>query len=333
MKGSGGALEDALVRVREPFETGAIRGSGAWVAAFRVLTFPALLFGREHRYSAERDGDRLAVVCVGFRRRFDAMVQELFEGAAYRGPGRRRYLGNPRRLAHLGDIVLVDVHASFVGAFERADWLIVPETVRWAGHTSGLPDADPSESLRADIRKIDRFEYSFEEAGTPSDWLEFFDSMVIPHLRLRFGDAARLPSAATRRWLRGHARLFFVIRDGRRVSGGCLLTKGGGVILRRVGVRDGDETLLREGALTALYLFLFDWAREEGHEEFDSGETLPLPRSGLARFKAKLGLEASCQPGGLTTGLHYDAGNPAIAALFDDHPIMRLVAGRLEVHP
>lgn len=332
MKGSNGALEEALVRIREPFETGAIRGSAPWLAAFRTLTFPTLIVGREHRFVAEESGVPIRIACVGFPRRFESFLSEIFPDLRYEGRGRRRFMLDPEGLSGLGDLVLVDVHATFIGAFERAGWWIVPETLRWIGRAAGLPPRDATESLKADMRKIERLRYSFEEAGAAADWDEFFERMVIPHLRQRFGDEARLPSAATRRLLREDASLFFVRRDGARVSGGCLLHTPPGVVLRRVGVRDGDDRLLRDGALTALYLFLFEWAKALGLAEFDSGTTLPLPRSGLARFKAKLGLEPHGQPGAMTTGLHYDRRSAAAAA-FERQPFFHLAGDRIEVHP
>ena len=299
-----------------------------------MLTFPPLVFGREHRFEAEVEGRTVRIACIGFPRRFDALFTEIFGSVALVSRGSIRASWRHLTLSRLdADLIAVDVHRFLLAKFTRSGWLIVPEDVRWLGSLAALPPDSPTESLRSDIRKVERLGYTLEEAGSPSDWDEFFESMVVPHLVARFGEAAKLPGRAARTVLRRRGILLFIRRDGARQGGACLLRTPRGVLLRRVGIRDGDPALLREGALAALYLRLFDWSRERGYREFDAGTTLPLPRQGLARFKAKLGLEPTSNPIALTAALHFDAENEALASCFRRIPLLHEVDGRIETYP
>ncbi|MFV1988456.1 MAG: hypothetical protein ACC682_14335 [Gemmatimonadota bacterium] len=325
-----------MARAREPFAIPSESSARAawWIAGFRVLTLPPLLFGREHRFEAEVEGRTVRIACIGFPRRFDALLKEIFGAIALVGRGSVRASWRPLSLSRLdADLIAVDVHRVFLGGFSRSGWLIVPEEVRWRGGLEELPPSSPTESLRSDIRKVERLGYRLEEAGSPSDWEEFFESMVVPHLVARFGENAKLPGRAARKTLRRRGTLLFIGREGVREGGACLLRTPRGVLLRRLGIRDGDPGLLREGVLTALYLGLFEWSRERGYREFDAGTTLPLPRQGLARYKAKLGLEPAPSPIALTAAFHFDHEDAALASCFRRSPLLHEVDGRVETYP
>jgi hypothetical protein len=280
------------------------------------------------------DGGKISIVCIGFRRRFEAWLEEFAGSVTYVDSGGTRAAWRQRRLARIdADVVVVDVHRAFLSAFQRSGWLVVPEEVAWRANIGALPTPAPSKSLRANILKVERGGYVLEEAGTLPDWEEFVDRMVVPHLVARFGARAHLPGRAARRTLRKHGTLFFVVRDGVREAGGCLLRTPRGVMLRRLGVRDGDPALMREGAISALYLLLFAWVREHGFREFDAGTTLPFPDEGLASFKRRLGFEPAVSAIALTTAVRFDPDSELVMELLRRRPLFVERDGRVEVHP
>lgn len=228
------------------------------------------------------------------------------------------------------DIVVVDAHRRFVTGFRLDGWLIVPESVRWRRELSELPPGHPSKSLRSDMAKLRKHGYEGEEGATAADWREFFEHMLLPHARNRFEERAQLPTQFTLKQLQDRGQLLFVRRNGIRVAGGCVLPVSSSALFERLGVRDGSERLLREGALSALYLHAFEWARGRGFEWFDAGTTLPFPDDGLARFKTKFGLLPEMDPFAFTTAF-LGRRDAALEIALARRPVFHLKNGRVGV--
>jgi len=326
-------IENALAHARQPF---AIPGqasphAGAWLATFDALTLPVLAWGPVQRFRTTVAESDLLITCVGLRRRFMDLLEGLFGNVEYVGRALPRRSWQPDRLSRIeSDGLLVEVHRWFVPRFRRAGWLIVPESVRWVQEMRDLPAPHPSKSLRSDMAKLKKHAYVMEEADSDADWHDFFERMLLPHARARFEDRAQLPNRYTLRQLRGAGQLLFVKRGDVRVAGGCVLPAGSRALFERLGVRDGDERLLREGALSALYLLTFEWARAQGYDRFDAGTTLPFPDDGLALFKTKFGLAPAPDPLAFSTGFLVRRGSTLAEAL-RRRPVFCLTDDRVEV--
>jgi GNAT acetyltransferase-like protein len=180
--------------------------------------------------------------------------------------------------------------------FQRSGWLIVPEAVRWQGDLTDVPPPKPSASLLDDFRKIRQHGFTLIQATASEDWEQFYSEMVRPQARARHGESAWIPS---RRLMAEFARagtLHFVLRGGVRVAGACSLSRGDTLWIPLTGIRQGDPTLLRQGAGTATLALTFDWARTQGYRRIDLGRTGPFLNDGLQRFKRKWGLLPSPDP-------------------------------------
>lgn len=328
-------IEDALAYARQPFvvPARASRHVDTWVAAFHAASLPLLAWGPEQRYRATVEGAKVQITCVGLRRRFRELLDGLFGSVEHVDTGPPRAAWSPDRLSEVeGDVVLSEVHHRFVASFRRAGWVIVPETVRWCGRLAELPTGTPPKSLRSDMAKVRKQGYTREVSDSDADWREFFDRMLLPHATARFEDTAHVPSSLTMRQLRNKGRLLFIRHGNRRVGGGCILPTGRWALFERLGIRDGDVDLMRDGALAALYLFAIDWARDRGFEYFDAGSTLPFPDDGLARYKAKFGLTSEANPFALSTGFHVRRGS-VLERVLGRRPVYRVVGDRVEAYP
>lgn len=334
--GPAGWLDRLLVTAQAPFFLGARISPRArlWVLAYRALTFPLSLWKRVHHFQPTVDGTEIRVVCVGRQKRFRDLLDGLFGPLRRVGGQRPRWAWRPRALGALGaSLVAVDVHPWLAAAYRREGWLIVPENVRWQGDLSQLPPPTPPETLRSDMRKVERYGYRLEEAEGAADWSEFIERMALPHTRARYGDRAWFPGPASLEAQRAQGRLLFVRRDDLRVAGASLLPTPHGIWLSLLGTRDGDERWAREGALSAVYLLTFDWARKQGYGRFDAGTTRPFPNDGVARYKAKLGLTPVPNPLAFTNALRFDPQCASLTALLAAEPPFCLAKGAVDVFP
>ena len=326
-----------------------------WVLAFQTLTLPLSLWRHVHHFRVTVEGTEIRVVCVGRRKRFRDLLDGLFgpvEGDPVEGdpvdgaPARRnspieriagmtpRWAWRPRALRALGaNLVVVDVHPWLANVYRGGGWLIVPENVRWQGDLSELPPPRPPESLRSDMRKVERYGYRLEEAEGDAAWAEFIEEMVFPHVKARYGEGAWCPGGRMRRSLQRGGRLLFVVRGDLRAAGGCFVPTPSDLWFVLLGTRNGDERWVREGALSALYLLSFDWAKRKGYRRFDAGRTQPFPNDGVARYKAKFGLAPLPNPLAFTNALHLDPECESLAELLRAEPLFCLAEGSIEVFP
>ncbi len=228
------------------------------------------------------------------------------------------------------DLTLVEIHRWMASRFRRAGWIVVPTDVRWRGELSDLPPRRSSVSLKSDLAKVRRHGDTLEHAAAAADWDEFYDGMVVPQARARFGDEVWIPSDRLRRVLSERGRLHFVRRDGVRVAGICSVRSGGSLWLPLMGLRQGDRALLREGAYSAVFSLVFAWAREEGCVRVDMGRTSAFVHDGVQRFKRKWGLLPVADP---LSHLIAVRAAPSVRAMFERQPVLIETSRGLVTYP
>lgn len=248
-------------------------------------------------YTATVGGELVRIAAVGRGKRFGPLLRPWVGELQQRSVGPRRAAWRPDALATLGaDMVAVEVHRWLASRFRRAGWIVVPDAVRWVGDSRLIPPVEPNRSAESDLQTIARYGYTLEIAGTPEDWTEFYDEMVVPHARRRFGADLWLPSRRLRREFASRGILQFVRRGGRRVAGTCAIPTGTRLWYPLLGVRADDPALLRQAPTAAAMVLSAKWARENGFQQCDMGRTSPFLSDGVQRFKRKWGLEPVRDP-------------------------------------
>jgi hypothetical protein len=291
------ALDRVLVDVHERFTVPSVLSAhgGAWQGAHDLLALPLGLRGPVERWRGDVDGTPVAVTCVGRPKRFRRMLRQWFGAPALvtRAP-RPSVLHDPAALEALGgDLLLAAVHPWAAARFRRAGWTIVPEAVRWTAPLEAVPPAEPAESLRSDLRKLARQGWTHDEGAAARDWDEFFETMVFPAARARFGAEVWIPGRHLRARFRRTGRLHFICRDGERVAGFVLLTRGDRVWSPVLGVVQDRPELHRDGIATAIYDGIVRRARLTGRAVLDVGRTAPFLTDGVQRVKRKWGFRPS----------------------------------------
>jgi hypothetical protein len=288
-----------------------------WQMGHAALLLPLLLMPQSRRYRVSRERHELRLLFVGREERIRPLMRRLSARAAPAGsPTRRRAVALPRTLRGLdADLVAAEVHPWLAGAFRRRGWLILPELVRWRGLLADTPPAAPSKSLKADLLKVARGGYTLEESpGTPEDWREFEDGMVVPYARERFGEDAWIASPAMMRALRREARILFLEQEGRRVAGACVLCRDGVAWVPILGVAGGDVETMRRGALAAAYAMTLEWAKAAGMQRINLGRTGGYGGDGIARYKRKWGLTPEHDPLSPLVAVRVDESRPELRA-------------------
>lgn len=268
-----------------------------WVAAHRALSIPLQLQGAVRQFVARREGEKLRIVGIGRRKRFEPLLRRLFEEVEQLEGTTTVSVRNPAALQGFeADLVVAEVHRWVAPSFRDAGWLLMPDSVRWGGDTATLPPPVPSHSLREDMRKLRRYRYTLEQTTDWRRWEEFYDTMLVPQALTRFGDAAWLPTRRFLRELAARGVLHLVRREGEWVAGICSVRHGDTLWLPVSGVLNGDPALLQQGVSVAVFTQTFAWARSQGVTRIDAGRTTPFVKDGIPRSKTKWGMRPELDP-------------------------------------
>lgn len=165
------------------------------------------------------------------------------------------------------------------------DWidveLKVPEEIEnlWRGN----------ENLKKDIRRVRREGISLEVSQREEDFDAFYKTMYLPFIAARHGDMARPRDID---WLEGcfrRGKLLWAVQSGQRMAA-VVIEIGGGVLhFWAVATRDGNAQLLKQGMLSALYLFAIEHAQLERCSSVHFGGCQALLGDGILRYKRKWG--------------------------------------------
>jgi hypothetical protein len=301
-----------------------------WIAAHRALSMPFQLQAPACRYTARVGGEELSIVAIGRSKRFRPVFRRLFEEVHQVELTTTRTIWQPEWLGDLeADLIVAEVHRWVAQSFREAGWLTIPDSVRWSGDAAQLPPAVPCHSLREDLRKMRRYRYTLEQIGGPQAWDEFHRTMVLPQARTRFGDAAWLPTHRFLKELAAKGVLHFLSRDGERIAGAISVRHGDTLWIPLLGIRDGDEVLLRQGAAVALFFKVFEWAREQGCRGIDSGRTSSFVNEGIHRNKSKWGLRPFHDPLAHLLAMRIGPA-PALRRAFAAQPVLMETSTGLE---
>jgi hypothetical protein len=309
----------------------ASRLAEAWIAAHGALALPFHIRGEVRRSVVATAAGSLRVLELGRKKHLTPFRQTLLGPVTQEHDDGTLTLLSPAALEALSaDLTLVEIHRWMASRFRRAGWVVVPTDVRWRGDLADLPPRRPNVSLKSDLAKVRRHGYLLEHASGAADWAEFYDGMVVPQARLRFGDDVWIPSDRLRRVLSERGRLHFVRRDGVRVAAMCSVRSGASLWLPLMGLRQGNQALLREGAYSALFSLVFAWAREEGCGRVDMGRTSAFVHDGVQRFKRKWGLQPVADPLGHLIAVR---AAPSVRELFERQPVLIEHTGGLAIYP
>lgn len=175
-------------------------------------------------------------------------------------------------------------------AFED-QWLIVPP---WVGLAHNRLDElesiiASSHSVTEDMRLVRRHAYRPVFSPGAADLEEFHLRFQVPTASARHGERGYTHSPRfLQRRLRQGGVIWLENQEGREAAM-AVEVDGGRLQLWAIGLRDGDQRLLKKGAMAGLYYFSLLHARSTGCSVADLRGCRPFLSDGLFRYKRKWG--------------------------------------------
>lgn len=264
-----------------------------WVLPWVALRVPVAILRGPTRHS-ERSG---TVVVAGLQPWADYLPRRFFAGAPQREVvGAVPVWALPSFLKGLAvdaDMTVARVDRVSARLFFIDGYLVVPESI---GCRLSLPvDLDKlahaSSSVKEDLGMLRRERFTKEVSHREKDCEEFYSSMYLPFVKKRHGEFAVIHNLHQLRRKFRRGGLIWLRRGDHRIA--AALFEQQGDVFRGValGTAGGDLTLMKQGALAALYIFEIKCAEEGRCASIDFGGTPPILNDGLLRFKRKWGVQ------------------------------------------
>jgi hypothetical protein len=147
---------------------------------------------------------------------------------------------------------------------------------------------------RGNLRRIRNAGFNYETSAEPSDFHAFYDDYYLAYQRQRFGALSDRANFRRLRYVFRHGgQIFWIVRDGQRLSGSLVVARKNILHTTVIGVRDGNFDHVRSGAFAANYYFLTRWAGDNGIAGIDLGLTPPSLVDGLMLTKRRWGASVS----------------------------------------
>lgn len=189
------------------------------------------------------------------------------------------------------DLRIIELYESQRRWLRRRFQFFVPI---WIGGEVDLPSRvarqQNSKNSKEDLRRMRKNETTYEVTRDPEAFEDFYSNMYLPYIKNRYGNRAFSMSHDEMAGIYGHSDLFFVKVRGERVAGQILLYENDRVRAWSIGVKDGDSSYVKAGAIKALDYLLFQHLAERGYKALHMGASRPFLLDGVLRYKRRLGL-------------------------------------------
>ncbi len=263
-----------------------------WLLPWVALRVPVAILRGSTRHS-ERSG---TVVVAGHQPWADYLPRRFFACAPQREVvGVVPVWALPSFLKRLpvdADITVARLDRVSARLFFVNGYLVVPESI---GCRLSLPvDLDKlahaSSSVKEDLGMLRRERFTIEVSHREADCETFYSSMYLPFVKKRHGEFAVIHNLHQLRRKFRRGGLIWLRRGDHRIAAALFEQRGDVFRGVALGTAGGDLTVMKQGALAALYIFEIKCAEEGRCTSIDFGGTPPILNDGLLRFKRKWGV-------------------------------------------
>ena len=148
------------------------------------------------------------------------------------------------------------------------------------------------EELKGDKRRTRKHNFNYRVTREPKDFERFYYTMHKPYINRVFNDHAFLMTYEEMNDALPKCELFYVTQNDKDIAGGILVyDENNGVRGWSLGVKDGDNKWIKDGAIVALLHLQKKYLLEKGFSRFHLGAVRPFLKDGALSFKKNRGLE------------------------------------------
>jgi Acetyltransferase (GNAT) domain len=194
-----------------------------------------------------------------------------------------------RRMRGTADMTLAQVPRLLSRWFGGGEYFQVPP---WIGTQLSVPDhpeqyARRNKHVWEELRPARHNDLRPTISLDPAEFEFFYHEMYLPYALRRFGKNAEFrPFKQMRRAFR-NSTMVWISRGEERIAGALLWQRAHRMALAWLGLAGTGEAARKAGAISAIYYFGIEHAKERGCITVDFGNCRPSPRDGVTWFKRK----------------------------------------------
>ena len=193
------------------------------------------------------------------------------------------------------DLIFIKIDGFFSRFLSRRRFIIIPEWVLFILDLSKpLPEIwklSKNDTLRANLRRIRKNNYSYEVTQDPVKFKYFYYQMYLPYITKRFEELTVLISFRDMERVFKKGQLILVKNGEDYLSGYVVRMDYDTILALYLGITKGKIEYLKAGALAALYYFISLWAKERGYKWLDFGHCRSFLKDGVFYHKKQWGME------------------------------------------
>lgn len=210
----------------------------------------------------------------------------------------RVYLWNISKLKRrygMVDSVVVSCDRFYQRFLHRAGFYVFPHLVNMVYDSSKNFDQlmkKLSHSAQEDVRKVKKTGFSFEISRDIEKIQRFYYKMYRPMIETRVGteNAFQTDVLFLQFFYQAEYELLLISYHGQEVSGCFFHHTDDTMFLKYAGVHQGDVSLIKKGAFSAIYYFVIVHAKDLKVTTVDFGGVRPFFNDGLFQYKRKWGM-------------------------------------------
>jgi len=229
-------------------------------------------------------------------------------------------------------LVVIAVHKLLWRFLAKRTYFSIPFWVSSRGDIS--PDdylLAKNKSVESDIRRIRNNKLLFEITQNPSQFDNFYHNMYRPYIAVSHGSGAIIAEYDYMKKEFKNGELLLIKKEDEYIAGGLMVYKKKLWRPAYLGVKDGNSSYVKNGAIAAIFLFWIRVLRQKGQKELDLGSSRPFLKDGVLRYKRKWGgYQISSSPE--ADGTYYIeplADTPGLRAFLTNNPFIFIDKGKI----
>ncbi len=148
------------------------------------------------------------------------------------------------------------------------------------------------EKIRDDKRRVLKNRFNYRVTRDPKEFDHFYNTMHKPYITRVFNDHAYIMTYDEMNHALPKCELFYVTQNDQDIAGIIIVYDGNNRVRAwSLGVKDGDNRWVRDGAIVALVHLQKNYLLEKGYSRLHLGAVRPFLGDGALCFKKKRGLE------------------------------------------
>ncbi len=233
-----------------------------------------------------------------------------------------------KALAAEANLVVVERNSLLNWKPSTGEWVCSPIYVRMVAEmdlSKPWEEIEPQfKAQKRNIRHLKKAGFAYRISNRMEDFHFFYDCMYYPLMSKRHGEDAFVESREQMlTYFRKGELLFIDDRDGNPVAGSLNMRKGDVLFGLALGVMDAREDLMHEGALSAIYYFVLQWAYENHISRCDSCEVRPFAQDGVYTYKHRWGFRPVTELWNTREWMFWAPGpDPAAQNFVRNHPFL-----------